>query len=369
MVHILYLVHDIHDAAVQKRKRMMEDGGAQVTLGGFRRGAPDRNVLLDFGKTENARLVKRIFSILKACIRIFSYRTSFENTDLILVRNLEMLVIARWALICFKLKKPLIYEVLDIHRLMIQKNIISCTLRTLEKWAGKYASAVITSSPGFLENYFEKYNHLSCDRLLTENKIYPALSKTPTLPPTQKPWRIGWHGMLRCKKSLDILIDLSKFLDGEVEVILSGKPAYDQIPDFDSLVSQSNHMSYTGPYGSLETLADIYEDIHFCWTIDFYEEGYNSDWLLPNRLYEVGALQLVHLARAGTQTASFLQNLGLGVSFESPEKDIYDFFKTLTPESYKELTNKYNTVPQTCWQFSHKDCIKLVDQLKTYTDL
>ncbi len=37
MLHVLYLVHDLADPAVRRRVMMLQAGGANVTLAGFRR--------------------------------------------------------------------------------------------------------------------------------------------------------------------------------------------------------------------------------------------------------------------------------------------------------------------------------------------
>ncbi|MDZ4319308.1 MAG: glycosyl transferase family 1, partial [Phenylobacterium sp.] len=67
---LAYFVHDVHDAAVARRVDMLQRGGAQVTVLGFRRsdtpltqilGAP----VFDLGRSFDAKLAHRAGSVLK----------------------------------------------------------------------------------------------------------------------------------------------------------------------------------------------------------------------------------------------------------------------------------------------------------------
>src|SRR6185503_20367573 len=49
---------------------------------------------------------------------------------------------------------------------------------------------------------------------------------------------------------------------------------------------------------------------------DFMEAGYNSLWLLPNRLYEGGYQAVPAIAPAGTQTASWIASHGAGFTVD-----------------------------------------------------
>ena len=105
-------------------------------------------------------------------------------------------------------------------------------------------------------------------------------------PAAGEPWKIGWFGALRCRKSLELLAAFTRQMDGRFEVVLRGRPAYSEFDDFDGLVAAEPYIRFAGPYRNPEDLAAIYGEVHFSWAIDFFEEGLNSSWLLPNRLYE-----------------------------------------------------------------------------------
>src|SRR5579883_1939321 len=95
---IAYLVHDLSDAAVRRRVRMLELGGAAVRLAGFRRSATAVNStnipFLELGQTADAKLASRAGSVAKAWGRIERLRGTVAGADIIIARNLEMLLLA-----------------------------------------------------------------------------------------------------------------------------------------------------------------------------------------------------------------------------------------------------------------------------------
>ena len=134
-------------------------------------------------------------------------------------------------------------------------------------------------------------------------------------------WKIGWFGALRCRKSLALLAAFTRRMDGRFEVVLRGRPAYSEFDDFDRLVAAEPHIRFAGPYRNPEDLAAIYGEVHFCWAIDFFEEGLNSRWLLPNRLYEGCRFGAVPIAMRSTETGRFLADRHLGLLLDDPSAD------------------------------------------------
>ena len=77
---------------------MLHTTDAQVTLLGFSRGAPPDNVggLVPtcLGTTEGGRLGQRIAAVLRAAINSRSWRGVLRDADVVIARQLEMLVLA-----------------------------------------------------------------------------------------------------------------------------------------------------------------------------------------------------------------------------------------------------------------------------------
>ena len=373
---ILYLTHDLRDAAVHKRTAMFKDGGADVTVAGFRRGAEPVNSVagsaaVDLGRTYDGNFPQRVLSVLREVLCLKKRRTLFEGADVIVARNLEMLAIAvRGRSLCAR-PPVLVYESLDIHRLLLNKGPAGKALRRLEGWLSKRASALITSSPAFVSSYFEPLSDVRLPVRMVENKVYAPGAEIPASSARTPgpPWRIGWFGALRCKKSLHILQELVRQSSGNIEVILRGSPALDQMPDFHDAVAATPGLTFAGPYKNPDDLAAIYRDVHFTWAIDMFEEGLNSSWLLPNRLYEGGLYDAVPIALKAVETGRFLDWMGLGVTLEAPlPAALRKFFGDLTIQGYQSLEKHAMETPRSCWRYNKSDCESLVGYLSTLKD-
>ena len=90
---------------------------------------------------------------------------------------------------------------------------------------------------------------------------------------------------------------------------------------FEPLIDARPNMTFFGRYRSPEDLAGIYENLDVVWAGDFMEAGYNSVWLLPNRIYEGGYYCTPSIAPAGTETAAWLDQNSCGFIIEEPLGD------------------------------------------------
>lgn len=369
--NVTYLVHDLGDAAVSKRIRMMKHAGANLSLAGFYRSEKSPVRIEDisptgFAKTANGGFLNRILNVLKTCFTIKKHVHLFENTDIIVARNLEMLAIAGRAKSALGLNATIIYESLDIHRLLLRNDPIGIILRKIEKRLAKHVDKLWTSSPAFIEEYFEARNNLALPIQLVENKIFDPegqfSSTNPTSLDTQPPWVIGWFGAIRCSKSLDSLTNLAKTMDGRVKIIIRGKPSYDQIPDFDDIIAASDYISFEGAYKNPDDLASIYGQTHFTWAIDMFEEGLNSSWLLPNRLYEGGAFDAVPIAIESVETGRMITNMNIGITIPDANIDtLKQLFENMTPENYTALKQKSQSIAKTRWFHDDQECHSLLE--------
>jgi succinoglycan biosynthesis protein ExoL len=374
-VRLTYLVHDLGDAAVRRRLRMFQIGGAEPTLAGFRRGAePPLEVEgaapLDLGRTHDARLLERGVSVGRWWLDPARLAPAFAGAEAVVARNLECLALAVRARDRFAPAAPVVYECLDIHRLMTAPGPAGALMRAAERGLTAACDLLIVSSPAFLSAYFEPYGQAALPSLLVENKPLDDPARPPARarrgPPPGPPWRIGWYGAIRCARSLALLRELAARLDGLVEVVVRGRPTPAVFPDFDAEVAGAPHLGWGGPYRSPEDLADLYGDVHFTWGFDFYEAGLNSTWLLPNRLYEGGLYGAVPLAQASVETGRRLAARGLGVLLEEPlAPQLERFFRTLTAERWATLRAAVLRTPRSAWACSPDECRAVVDTIRS----
>lgn len=368
---IVYFVHDLTDAAVRRRVRMLQLGGAEVVLLGFRRSAePVAEVEgvrpIDLGRTHNARLGQRAALVAVKLLTAGRLKAATAGADVVMARNLECLAIAAQARDHHAPQARLVYECLDIHRALLGSGLASKGLRAVERRLLARCDQVIVSSPAFADRYFTPRQGWPGATLLLENKVLveagdPARPTPAPLPPPP-PWRIGWFGMIRCRKSLDLLVDLATRAQGRIEVLIRGRPSYDVLDDFEAVVARTPGLSFEGPYRP-EDLPELYRRVHFTWAIDYFEEGLNSSWLLPNRLYEGGLNGVPAIALGEVETGRWLARRDAGVLIADPARDLPAFFDALTPEDYARRRSAAAAIPVSDLATDAADCRRLVASL------
>ena len=371
---LAYFVHDLTDPAVRRRVRMLQAGGAQPVVLGFRRaetapasveGAP----AIDLGRTYDGRLAHRARSTALAAISPERWRSALLGVQGVMARTLEMLGVASAARRTCGLQGPLVYECLDIHRIMLGGSAVSRAMRALERALLRRTDLLIVSSPAFIEAYFGPWQGVGRDlatpTLLVENKVLELTGEAAARPSALAPgppWRIAWMGAIRCRRSLDILTDLASRRPDLVEVAIHGRPAYGEFADFDGQVAASPNVRYGGPYVA-EDLPDLYGQAHFAWAIDYMEEGQNSSWLLPNRVYEASRHGAAPIALGGVQTGRFLAELGIGLRISSPDR-LEGVLEQLTPADYQQLRRALKATPAGAFVAREHDCRALVEAIR-----
>lgn len=377
MLHVLYLVHDLSDPAVRRRVIMLQAGGAKVTLAGFRRSAHPTTAQIeglspiDFGPTEDGKFAQRLVAIARAALSLGAKLKGIATPDVIIGRNLEMLALAKRARTLLSADIPVVYECLDIHRLLLGQNRVSRAMRGAERALGRDAALLMTSSPAYVRDYFQRLGQIDAPVMLLQNKVLD-LSGSSVDPKGllveasgPRPWTIGWFGALRCRKSLHLLADFTRRMEGRYEVVLRGRPAYSEFPDFDTFVGSELHLRFEGAYRNPEDLARIYGEVHFAWAIDFFEEGLNSSWLLPNRLYEGCRYGAVPIAMGQTETGRFLAARQMGILLdEASASELGKRLGEMNAGKYAAARQKVVAEDRRTWVSDLRDCRALVDRLK-----
>lgn len=368
---LAYFVHDLTDPAVTRRVRMLVAGGAQPIVIGFRRGdtAPGQVAgveAIDLGRTFDGRMVHRMLKTALAALGARRWAALLRDVDVVMARTLEMLTVADVARRMSGSRPRLVYECLDIHRLMLGSGRKNRVLRSLERALLRSTDLLVVSSPAFLGAYFKPVQGvggaIQVPTLLVENKVLELDGAPPAYTTAVgPPWRIGWLGAIRCRRSLDFLSALAARRPDLVEVRIHGRPAYSEFDDFQAQVQGASGVDYFGPYTPAD-LPQLYGDVHFSWSIDFMEEGLNSAWLLPNRIYECSRHGAVPLALAGVETGRFLARREFGVRLNDLS-DLEGFLERLTPETYAALRSQVEAVPTDVLVADAAACRDLVDAL------
>lgn len=374
-MRVAYFVHDLADPAVAKRVRMLRAGGAEPLVVGFRRvDQPVTTVadaeVLDLGRTYDANFPQRILAVFRQAMRSGRHAKAIGAVDVCLARNLEMLALAQAFRRFGGLRAPVAYECLDVHRLLLRTDLVGRALRAIEGALMRSCGLLIVSSPAFLRAYFQRHHAAELDGrlpvLLVENKVFapnfaPAAARAPR-PPPGPPWRIGWYGAIRCRRSLEILRGLAERRPDLVRVVIRGRPTPAVFPDLAAELAGLSNITFAGPY-TADDLADLYADVHFTWAIDYFEAGANSTWLLPNRIYEGGLYGVPALAQRDVETGAWLAGHALGVLMDHPESELERVLETMDENRYAALAERGRAAPRGLFLADASDCADLARAL------
>ena len=347
---------------------MLRAAGAVPVVIGFRRdervpaevaGAP----VVDLGRTLDNDLKQRAVKVVANLLRPATLLAASAGADIIIGRNLESLALAVRARRANRGAR-LIYECLDIHRTLLGDSLAARAIQQVEARLLGAIDLLIVSSPAFIRDYFERRPTLRAPTLLVENKLL-ALDGPPPAPhdpPAGPPWTIGWFGNLRCRRSLEELGALVAGLDGRVRILIAGRASPAVFDDFAATVAAMPRCRYVGPYAPGD-LADLYAQCHFAWCIDYFEEGLNSRWLLPNKLYEASSFGTVPIALAQVETGAWLRAHGSGLVLDDakPAERLSAFFAALDQSGYAALRASVEAIPSADLIADRSDCEGLLD--------
>ncbi len=332
---VVFFGHDAAESTVIKRIRAFTEQGLQVVGFNFRRDKFSRGFQpfwdnLHLGTTQDRAYGRRLLALARALPKVLSRRAELRSADFFYARNIDMCALALAARWLSGASAPLVYEVLDVQRVFVGRGLVPALFRWAERRLLSQTDLLVISSPGFATNYFRSRQGYRGRIFLLENKLSfarataverpratPTCASAPQAAPDR--WVIGWFGTLRCPKSLAMLCRIAEALPDKVEIYLRGVPTETGPEAFEQAIAGHPNMVYGGEYRNPADLAEIYGRVNLTWDFEFLDEGTNSKWLLPNRIYEGGYFGSVALASSNTQTGEKLRDLGLGYTFGAPE--------------------------------------------------
>jgi succinoglycan biosynthesis protein ExoL len=351
---LVFFGHDCRESTIRKRIASVQAEGWRVRGLTFARnrvedeGFPSHapfweNVHL--GQTQDRNYHRRLAALARAIPTILREAEAIRSADVIYARNLDMMALAVTAKRLCRSKAKLVYEVLDVQRPLLRSGPAGAAVRAAERRLLAQSDLLVVSAPEFVERFFKPVQGYAGPVHLLENKISPAqLRQTPQAwrrgsqtPPDAGPWIIGWSGVLRCARSLQILERIGARLGDRVRIVMRGRLSEEDLPRdaFEALLRRQPNLSFGGSYRSPDDLATMYGAVHFNWSIDYTDAGSNSDWLLPNRVYEGGFFGVPAFARSETASGRFVAEHTLGHVFPEPlEHAVCDLLGRLTRREY-----------------------------------
>lgn len=348
------IAHDSTDARVLRRLRGLQAAGVEVLCLSFRRSRggpahtlPVRNI--DLGVTHDGRYGHRLWAMARGLVTVWRARRLIAATDRFYAVNADSAFLALAARRLSGSGAPLALEIADVQRPMLGRSVRAVTLRALERVVLRRSDVLVTSSPGFVRNYFAPVHGRDSDFFLLENKVHPDPGFSPLADDRARtgPWVVGWYGAFACERSWRMIRRLAVELDGVAEFRLHGFPTFTDSDSFRREVEAAPGVTYEGAYTSPEDLPSVYADADFAWAMDFRDPEHNSRWCLPNRLYESAAAGVPVLAVRSTETGAWVDAHGSGWTFGAQlEAELLKFFHSVTIDDWRATRREVAAVPR-----------------------
>lgn len=338
---VAYFGPDARDAAIKRRIQSMLHVGFRVRAYMMRRQEDMEHGWdnVDLGFVRHVAFVRRLGAIARAVVISLRDRAELRQADVWIARNLDLLVVAFLVRKFLSVRAPLVYECLDIHRLMTRTDWVGRVVRHAERRMLKDCADVIVSSPGFVREYFASYYGEGLHATIIENRMPTGGIADPR--PSEldfqagnRPWVLGWYGVLRCQRSLDLMCALARGLPDRIRVRLHGFTKPEDLPRFEEQISGLNNLVFKGRYRYPDDLPAIYGGVDLVWAGDFHDALFNSRWLLPNRLYEGGYFGVVPIAPKNSETGRWIYEKDVGFVVDEPiEQTLPKLLSELTAQA------------------------------------
>ncbi|WP_299842414.1 glycosyl transferase [uncultured Paracoccus sp.] len=344
---------DLAEPAQIRRIRSLIALGCDVTSFCQRReGSPDitpdwRNI--DLGLVRHGDIRGRARAAARSVRLALAGWRQLADAQVIIARNLDMALIALAArrlasLRAGKRPAPLVYECLDIHDLMTRPGRAGQIMRRAERHVLAQAALLVVSSPGFIREYFAPMQGYDGPVAVVENKLWLGLdpASRPARPQPEPrtanaPLTLGLVGSIRCQASVDLLTQTADLMGDRLRVRISGALHEHALTGFHQAVAARPNVEWTGPYAYPQGLAGAYAGCDLVWAQDMWQRGTNSDWLLPNRIYEASWCGCPSVALKATETGRRIAADGLGHVIDAPRpEDLAALLSRLTPAALAE---------------------------------
>ena len=366
----LFIVPTLTSVYHQNRVEQIEKIGIDCEVAAFEReyypGKPWSQDVTLLGFIEHKKYLKRLHLLIKAIPVI---RTKSKKADLVFCYNLDLLLICWISQLALKNKAKIIHDVSDIRSVLIGTGIFASVLRWLERFLLRRVSIVIITSPAYVTEYFHSIQNLhDVSFHLIENKLNPDSTPEPISNTDSRPdvdpsvFKIGYFGLIRCRKSLELLLKLATEADGKFRVVLRG--VFLDTEDFEPVIANHPFVEYKGPFINPDDLPIMHHDVDFSWLVHAHSRE-NTKWSRIFRFYHAAYYQCPMIAQKDSQDGKVVDelNIGLTIDISDPDESIRKLL-TITNVQVQEWRKKIQSLPQSLSVISkeYEDLIRKVSK-------
>lgn len=348
----LFIIPTLSSVYHQNRVEQIEKSGIECDVAAFDRkyypGKPwSQNVTL-LGYVEHKKYLKRIHHLISAIPVI---RSKSKDSDLIFCYNLDLLFICWISLILLKDKPKIVHDVSDIRSVLIGKGIIATALRALERFLLRRTSVVIVTSNAYITEYFHSIQklfdvcfHLIENKLDQESTPKPVTNGEIRLYGNPPKFKIGYFGLIRCRKSIELLLKLATKAEGRIKIVLRG--VFLGTEDFEPIIRNHPFAEYEGPFINPDDLSEMHFHVDFSWLVHAHSRE-NTKWSRIFRFYHASYYKRPMIAQEDSQDGQVVKELDIGLTIDIFESDrSIDKLLSITNLQIQKWQNNLNGLPQ-----------------------
>lgn len=320
------------------------------------------------GRIEHGHYFKRLLAILKA---VPTARSRLKGLDIAYVFGRDMLLVCSLAVFGLRRKPKIVFEVYDIQPVLVGISLKSRALRWLERILIRKVCLLVVTSEAFITGYYGKIQGLINLRyLVIENKLIRGVAALPAQRQMERPddgLRIGYFGVIRCPRSLEILKAAARDGKGRVRVYVRGIPI-GEVTDIESDIKENPWVEYGGPYLSPDDLPRLYESVDIVWACYTYmgKQVGNWMWARTNRFYEACFYKKPIIAGLGTEDGRVVSEKGLGICVDvSDVRSCVEQILAIAPADLQRWRNNLDKLPEDIYLYTdeHQQLMDILSRM------
>jgi len=322
-MNILFLLPVVSQARYHKRISALTEIGVKPNILAFERDYYKGKVFPDgyicLGEIQHGKYQKRFFPFVKAFCKI---RHAAKHAEVIYTFGLDVLLLGWLSKFCLRRNIKIVYEVGDIREILLGEYFYSRLFRLIERVMLKRIDLLVATSEAYVTGYYVgiqglhniKYhvieNKLDIDRIPNNVQVH-KFNKDNVI-------RIGYFGIIRCRRSWEILKKAVSLSNGRIRLYVRGIPM--GIENFEQEAEATPYVTYNGSYVYPDDLVDMYRQIDVSWIAHYHGKS-NLLWSRVNRFYEACFFNKPMLAQYGTEDAKVVSELEIGLCLDLNDVD------------------------------------------------
>lgn len=298
-VHVIYWDRDLGN---KKTNELPMESKVTVIKRKSNEGNPLKRILITIG------IIKDVVLIAKEISPDIMY---LSKTDMLFAGFLYQKLV--------KTNTRLIYEVSDLHTLMIDvqnkasKKLISLILKKVERSLCKSIVLLIVTSEYFYENFYKKI--VSADKVIfipntPDLRVFENFERK-----THEKFTVGFIGTVRYAEQLEMLIDAS--IETNINVFIAGGGI-----DYLRIKKYAKNLDNVEIYGEYEydqEIKELYERVDCIYSV-YDTKLTNVRVALPNRLYEAAFTATPIIVSKNTYLGELVEKYEIGKTVSSNSK-------------------------------------------------